>query len=226
MIKFGFYDSEDQDWHVIPVVALEQEICLVYMQQDPVKKDCTQQGCMRSRTLHLVVLCSPKGGERALLLVVGTPQESLYMSSQPGLTRALQISQDLELNAACVEIQKCSPSTASSAPSRLFCFSSTIHSSHLTEKLSMSTWLLSFMHCYYMFCVIILYHCWPCTTDTIPQWGTTYCAPFFGTARSLDCQKHVFSSSTIFLQRKVIFKLQKNHSFPGHALYNKAISCA
>lgn len=38
MIEFGFYDSEDQDWHVIPVVALEQEICLVYMLQDPCKE--------------------------------------------------------------------------------------------------------------------------------------------------------------------------------------------
>lgn len=33
-------------------------------------------------------------------------------------------------------------------PSPPFSFSSTVHSSHLTEKLSMSTWLLSFIHWY------------------------------------------------------------------------------
>lgn len=38
MIEFGFHDSEDQDWHIFPAVALEQEICLVYMQQDAAKK--------------------------------------------------------------------------------------------------------------------------------------------------------------------------------------------
>lgn len=117
MIEFGFHDSEDQDWHIFSAVALEQEIAWytcsrILQRRDP----CIQQGCLRSRMLCFVALCAPRGGGKPLLLVARTPRESLHVRSQPGLTGTLQLSLDLELNAVCVEIQKCSPSAASSAP--------------------------------------------------------------------------------------------------------------
>lgn len=113
--------------------------------------------------------------------------------------------------------------------SLLFSFSSTINSSHLNERLSTSIWLLSFM-CYYIYYVIILYHFWTCTIDTVPKWRNTYCAPFLGLPVLLTARNMYsfidYTVPTSCSGRLSLFKLPKNHITTGHALYNKAISCA
>lgn len=115
MIEFGFYDSEDQDWHVIPAAALEQEICLVYMEQDPCKEGLHPTGLPEKQD---TVLCGPvcSWRRRQAPVAGGINTTGVPTCEQSaGLTRALQLSLDLELNALCVKIHKCSPSAASSA---------------------------------------------------------------------------------------------------------------
>lgn len=147
MIEFGFYDSEDQDWHVIPVVALEQEICLVYMQQDPCKEGLHPTGLLRSRTLLRGPVCSQR---RRQVLVAG----GMNTTRIPSCEQSACFNQSsAALPRPWIKCWICGNATFCSqqCPSPPFSISSTVHSSHLTEKLSMSTWLLSFIHWYYIY---------------------------------------------------------------------------
>lgn len=217
-------------WHILPVEVVEQEIHLESTcSRIPAKKDCAQQGCLRSRRLHLVVPCAPGGGGgRPLFLVVWPPvvpasELSAWFNKSSAVLPSPWLKCYVHRNIKVLIF--CSQQYLW----LLFCFSSTIHSSHLNEKLSISIWLLSFMR-YYIYCVIILSHCWTCTAETISQWRNAYCPPFLGlpvlfTASNMNSLID-YTVPTSCGGRLALFNLQKNHISTGQALYNKAISCA
>lgn len=202
MIEFVFYDSEDQDWHVIPVVALEQEICLVYMLQDPRKEGLHRTGLSdkQDTVLHGPV-CSqrrrqvPLAGGMNTARIPICEQSAWFNWSSAALPRPW-------IKCCMCGNPKVYIFCSQQCPSLLFCFSSTICSSHLAEKLSISTWLLSFY-------ALLLYVLCDCTMSLLNMhhWHHSTVEEHMLCSLFWDCQKHVFPyrlHSTTFLQWKVI----------------------